>query len=97
MVIPLLLALDRRVIRLAVTGLLLSIACIAQPTIALSVATGPPTTKLLVSGSGFDPYSAVDIYFDTKDEALAVTDGNGAFGKIGITVPGSAKPGGTLD
>src|SRR5690348_13577841 len=66
----------------------------AQPTVTLSQSNGPPTTKLLVSGSGYDPYSAVDIYFDTKDLALAVTDGNGAFGKIGITVPGSAKPGG---
>jgi len=66
----------------------------AQPTVTLSHSSGPPTTKLLVSGSGYDPYSAVDIYFDAKDEALAVTDGNGAFGKIGITVPGSAKPGG---
>jgi len=67
---------------------------LAQPTVTLSVSSGPPTTKLLVSGSGYDPYSAVDVYFDTKDEALAVTDGSGAFGKIGITVPGSAKPGG---
>jgi len=74
--------------------LLLTCACFAQPTVTLSNSSGPPTTKLLVSGSGYDPYSAVDIYFDAKDEALAVTDGNGAFGKIGITVPGSAKPGG---
>src|SRR5690349_6004709 len=78
----------------AIIALLLVGSCLGQPTITLSVSSGPPTTKLLVSGSGFDPYAAVDIYFDTKDEALAVTDGNGVFGKIGINVPGPAKPGG---
>jgi len=83
-----------RVILPAITGLLLTTVVIAQPVITLSVSSGPPTTKLLVSGSGFDPYSAVDVYFDTKDLALAVTDGSGSFGQIGITVPGSAKPGG---
>src|SRR5690348_8736249 len=75
-------------------GIALAATASTQPAITLSISTGPPTTKLLVSGSGFDPYSAVDIYFDTKDEALVVTDGNGAFGQVGITVPGSAKPGG---
>jgi len=74
--------------------LLLVSACFAQRTVTLSATNGPPTTKLLVSGSGFDPYSAVDIFFDRKDRALAVTDGNGSFGQTQVVVPGSATPGG---
>jgi len=84
----------RIAILFTVALILLSIYASAQPALTLSISTGPPTTKLLASGNGYDPYSAVDIYFDTKDEALAVTDGSGSFGQIGITVPGSAKPGG---
>jgi len=76
---------------IAIIALLLVSPCLAQPTVTLSVSSGPPTTKLLVSGGGFDPFSEVDIFFDRKDPALAVTDETGAFGKIGITVPGSAK------
>jgi len=60
MVTRLLLTRTRRVILLAITGLLLTTVVIAQPVITLSVSSGPPTTKLLVSGSGFDPYSAVE-------------------------------------
>ncbi len=40
---------------------------------------GPPTTNALVSGSGFDPYAAVDIYFDITDLALATTNGAGTW------------------
>ena len=60
---------------------------------------GPPTTNVLVSGTGFDPYAAVDIYFDLTDLALAVTNGAGAFGGncatcgIAIQVPAYAVPG----
>ena len=51
----------------------------AGQTISVSPKSGPPTTKLNVSGSGFSPNSAVDIYFDTTDEILVITDGTGAF------------------
>ena len=65
----------------------------AAESVKLSPAVGPPTTNLLASGSGFDPYMAVDIYFDTTDLALATTNGTGAFSNIGIQVPASAVPG----
>ena len=41
----------------------------AAPSIILSKKSGPPTSKILVSGRGFEPNVGVDIYFDTKDKA----------------------------
>jgi hypothetical protein len=63
------------------------------PRVKLSPRTGPPTSTVRVSGSGFAAYRAVDIYFGTTDEALAATNGNGAFSGIRIRVPASAVPG----
>ena len=63
------------------------------PAIIINPTVGPPTTNVLVAGSGFDPYAAVDIYFDLTDLALAVTDGKGVFGGIAVQVPASAVPG----
>ena len=63
--------------------------CWAQPAITLSPTSGPPTSKLSVSGSGFAANAAVDIYFDTKDEALVSANGQGSFSNIQITAPGA--------
>ena len=73
----------------------------AAPTVSVAPTVGPPTSKVLVSGRGFDPYAAVDIYFDLTDLALVVTDGKGTFGVasglggsgIPIVVPKNAVPG----
>jgi len=46
-----------------------------------------------VLGTGFGAHRAVDIYFDTKDKALAATSGKGTFSGIEIRVPASAAPG----
>ena len=54
---------------------------------------GPPTGTIQVSGSGFPATAAVDIYFDTTDLALAVTNASGAFSGISLQVPGAAVPG----
>jgi hypothetical protein len=48
----------------------------AAPMIVLSKKIGPPTSKILVSGTGFEPNVGVDIFFDTKDEMLVVTNTN---------------------
>jgi outer membrane protein assembly factor BamB len=64
----------------------------AAPSITLSKKSGPPTSKVLVSGSGFEPNVGVDIFFDTKDKALVVTDGKGEFHDAGIHVPRNARP-----
>jgi outer membrane protein assembly factor BamB len=69
------------------------------PAVKINPAVGPPTTTVLVSGTGFDPYAAVDIYFDTSDLALATTNGAGTLGGgsllggIAIQAPASAVPG----
>jgi outer membrane protein assembly factor BamB len=63
------------------------------PAIAVSPATGPPSSKVTVSGIGFGSAEGADIYFDTTDLALAGADPNGSFGPISITVPVSAVPG----
>jgi hypothetical protein len=65
----------------------------AAPSIALSKKSGPPTSEILVSGRGFKTNVIVNVYFDTKNERLVVTDGNGAFDPVGIHVPRSARPG----
>jgi PQQ enzyme repeat len=56
-------------------------------------ATGPPTSTVKVSGTGFGAFQAVDIYFDTTDEALVSAGGTGAFSGVAVRVPASAVPG----
>jgi hypothetical protein len=51
-------------------ALLFGSAAFSQ-TITLSPTISPPTTSTQVSGSGFAPNAAIDIYFDTTDLALA--------------------------
>ncbi len=72
---------------------LLAGLCFSQAKVSLSPLSGPPTTNVLVSGSGFAASAAIDIYFDTTDLALAVTGSTGSFSKIAIQVPASALPG----
>ena len=67
--------------------------CFGEPAISLSPTEGPPTTSLKVSGSGFAPHAKIDLYFDTKDEALAVANAKGTFSGVEISVPASALPG----
>ena len=73
--------------------LLLSDLASATPFITLSKKSGPPTSKILVSGRGFEPNVGVDIFFDTKDKALVVTNGKGEFRDAAIYAPRSARPG----
>ena len=65
----------------------------AAPSITLSKKSGPPTSEILVSGRGFEPNVGVDIFFDTKDNALVVTNGKGEFSDAGIHAPRGAHPG----
>ena len=55
------------------------------PNVYVTPTVGPPTTTVFVSGNGFDPFAAVDIYFDTTDLAIVRTDVNGAFGTTSPT------------
>jgi outer membrane protein assembly factor BamB len=65
----------------------------ASPSITLSKKSGPPTSRILVSGSGFDPNVNAEIYFGSKDEKQLVTDGQGAFENAEIHAPRTALPG----
>src|ERR1700675_3333017 len=65
----------------------------AAPSITLSRKSGPPTSGIRVSGRGFAPNAGVDIFFDTKDEVLVVTDGKGEFHNAGAWAPRNAHPG----
>jgi outer membrane protein assembly factor BamB len=73
--------------------LMFSMVCLAAPSITLSKKTGPPTSQILVSGRGFEPNVGVDMYFDTKDEVLVVTDRQGRFEKAKVYAPKQARPG----
>ncbi|HVI07290.1 MAG TPA: PQQ-binding-like beta-propeller repeat protein [Candidatus Binatia bacterium] len=83
------------VVSLAVVFLILlaSLNAIAAATVTLSATIGPPTTSVSVSGSGFPDNTAVDIYFDASDLALAVSGSTGSFSGITLLVPTSAIPG----
>jgi outer membrane protein assembly factor BamB len=78
---------------LLVACLLLSGISSAAPTITLSKKSGPPTSPILISGRGFQANVGVDVYFDTKDEALVVTNGEGEFHNARAYAPRSAHPG----
>ena len=67
--------------------------CFAQSAVELSPKVGPPTTNFEVSGSHFPASTLVDIYFDTTEVALAVTNISGVFSDMEIEAPASALPG----
>ena len=64
--------------------------------VKLSPASGPPTSTVAVSGSGFGVSKTVDIYFDTTKEAHAITNASGHFRNVKVSVPASAVPGQAL-
>lgn len=76
----------------------LSILFVAGPVHAATVVTAtPPSPRpnqaVLVSGSGFGASEAVDLYLDTTDTKLVVSDASGAFGSKSLTIPLSTSPG----
>jgi outer membrane protein assembly factor BamB len=73
--------------------LLLSTLAFAAPSITLSKKIGPPTSEIAVFGNGFEPHVLVDIYFDTEDEAVVLTNDEGEFQHAVIHAPREARPG----
>jgi outer membrane protein assembly factor BamB len=62
--------------------------------ISLSVTSGPPTTNLKVSGTGFGPNETITISFDKpQTQVTAQTDSTGAFPATAFTIPAAAQPG----
>src|SRR2546426_31521 len=62
------------------------------PTILVSPAEGPPTTRTMVTGVGFGPSEMVVVRFDRSALGTVMTTTAGRVTKK-ITVPPSAKPG----
>jgi outer membrane protein assembly factor BamB len=77
----------------------LAISIIAEPGLAAPALTmtpnsgGHPKVVRQISGTGFSANEAVDVYFDTSDKFLAVTDGSGAFANHELDIPKDALPG----
>jgi len=65
----------------------------ATPSITLSEKSGPPTDKVLVSGTGFSRGVIVDIYFGEDFRNQCATNSKGEFSNIPIRVPKEALPG----
>ena len=57
-----------------------------------SLAYAHPSQTLTVTASGFHNYSSMDVYFDTTDAMLAISNGSGV-ATATITVPATASPG----
>jgi outer membrane protein assembly factor BamB len=64
---------------------------VAAPALSLSLAAGPPTTTITVSGTGFSASALVDIYFDMTDLCLSIASGTGSV-SCAIKVPKEAQP-----
>jgi len=62
------------------------------PSLTLSTAKGHEGQSFSVTAAGFAPYNAIDVYFDTTDVALAVSNNLGVV-SIPIQVPANAQPG----
>jgi len=58
----------------------------------LAPSVGPPTTKVKITGTGYQPYAPIDVFFDTADTALVLANASGGF-EVTIKVPSTASPG----
>jgi len=65
----------------------------AAPAVTVAPAAGPPTSKLVVNGTGFGVSKLVEVYFDVTNKCLAVTSTAGAF-SCAFRVPADATAGG---
>jgi outer membrane protein assembly factor BamB len=77
----------------------LSIALLHQPalastaaTLTLSIAAGPPTTSVRVTGSGFGSHERIVLGFDQRTLGITKASGAGAF-SAKLKAPATAKPG----
>jgi len=58
----------------------------------LAPSVGPATTKVKITGTGYQPYAPIDVFFDTVDTALVLANASGGF-EVTIKVPSTASPG----
>ncbi len=76
-----------------IVTLLLTGPCFSQAAVTVSPKSGPPTSKVLVSGGGFSADAKIAIYFDRTSAGSTTTDSSGAFSNLTIKLPASATPG----
>jgi hypothetical protein len=62
------------------------------PSLTLTPTGGHPNVNVTVTGAGFGPYTSIDVYFDTSDVALAVSNGLGVVSAT-VQVPLASQPG----
>jgi hypothetical protein len=62
------------------------------PSLSLSTSSGHESLAVTVTGAGFAPYNLIDVYFDTTDEVLAVSNSLGVV-SIAFQIPATAQPG----
>jgi hypothetical protein len=82
----------RRASALCAMFFLLAVAASGAPAVSLSVTSGPPTTNLKISATGFPPGVLIDVYFDVTDMALRVAGPKGGFSTV-LQVPAATQPG----
>ena len=81
-----------------------TLATAASPHIYDAPQAGPPGSQTAVVGNGFDPNAIIDLYLDSTDVGLVITDNNGSFGMalkaptirqngLTIQIPKDAVPG----
>ena len=57
-----------------------NVATAASPHIYDVPQAGPPGSQTQTVGNGWDPNATIDLYFDSTNVGLVVTDNNGSFG-----------------
>ena len=67
-------------------------ALVPDASLAVSPQVGPPTTKVTLTGAGFQPNEAVSVTFDGAPVGQVSADGHGGF-HTAKRVPRNAKPG----
>ncbi len=72
-----------------------SVAVAQSPHAYVSPQVGPPTSQAEVVGNGFDPNATLDLYFDSTDVGLVVTDNEGSFG-LALKAPTLRQSGGAI-
>jgi outer membrane protein assembly factor BamB len=72
-----------------------SLAAAASPHIYDVPQAGLPGSQTTLVGNGFDPNATIDLYFDSTDVGLVVTDNDGSFG-LALKAPTLRQSGGTI-
>ena len=67
----------RRIALILIGFLFSAVAAFAAPAVAVWPTVGPPTSRVIVNGTGFNASAAVDVYYGTAHLCLAFADATG--------------------